>query len=311
MNGIDLSISVVNWNTRGLLEQCLDSIYANIHGLQFEVFVVDNASIDGSAEMVRERFPQVRLIENEVNVGFAKANNQAIRESRGRYILLLNSDTVVLPRAIGKMVEFMDEHSQTGAVGPMLLNPDGSFQSSYNDFPTLFSELITLVGLSRFVYSPYHPSYSPQQSKEVGEVDWVGGGCLLVRREAIDHVGLLDEDYFMYVEETDWCYRMNKLGWKVYYLPDVQIVHWGGQSANQQSERMFAQLFKSKFIFFRKHHGPISARTLRVAAPVTSFLKIGLWAIAYLIGGNDKRRMKAKQRVRSNLLVIREAKSWT
>ena len=279
---IDLSIIIVNWNTRDLLEQCLSSVYATTHDIPFEVFVVDNASSDGSVEIVRERFPEVQLIENEENLGFAKANNQAIRESKGRYILLLNSDTVVLSGAIERMIEFMDGHPEAGAVGAKLLNPDGSFQASYNDFPTPLSELVLLAGLSRVVYNPYYPSYPPDLSNERRECDWVGGACLMVRKEAIEEVGLLDENYFMYVEEVDWCYRLRKAGWKVYYLPEAQIVHWGGQSSRRERGKARRLLRKSELLFFKKHYGPLLATCLQIAICLFSLVRMGLWFAAYL-----------------------------
>ena len=259
---VDVSVIVVNWNTRDLLAQCLQSVYDTVQGLEFEVFVVDNASTDGSVAMVWERFPQVQLIENGENVGFARANNQAIRESRGRYVLLLNSDALVLLGTLRTLVAFADAHPQAGIVGAQLINPDGSFQASYGDFPTFVSQFVAIVGLSRLVYGRYYPSHPPQQSVRTCEADWVGGACLLARREAIEAVGFLEEDYFLYTEELDWCYQMKQSGWKVYYLPQAVAIHWGGGSAHVLADQKWLHLQQNSILFFRKHHGARVARFL-------------------------------------------------
>ena len=302
---LDLSIVIVSWNTRELLRECLDSILVTVRQLRLEIFVVDNASHDGTVPMVRAEFPSVRLIENKENVGFARANNQAIQHSRGRYLMLLNSDTLVLPGAIERMLACMEARPDVGVMGPMHLNPDGSFQASFNDFPTLVPELLTVLGLSRRVYSPYHPSYPPQQSQVARQVEWVGGACLLVRREAMDRVGLLDEAYFMYTEEADWCYRMKQAGWQVYYLPEAQIVHWGGKSVEQRGQWKWVQLCRSKLLFFRKHHGPAPAALLGLAVLLSSALKT-LACVAALPFGDEIRREELRQRIDYYAACMRE-----
>lgn len=243
----DLSIIIVNWNTRQLLLDCLRSLEAS--QLWVEVIVVDNASSDDSAMAVRAAFPNVRVIENTTNRGFAAANNQAIAQSRGRYVLLLNSDTVVLPHALDRMVAFADAHPTVGVVGAQLLNGDGTLQPSWAAFPGIRSEVL---GKNLRVCRPYAetaagPAYA---------VDWVGGAALLARRTAIDQAGPLDEQYFMYSEETDWCYRIKQCGWEVCYLSTASVVHLGGQSSRQASLRMKTELYRSKLRFFDKHYAP-------------------------------------------------------
>ena len=294
---IDLSIIIVNWNTRDLLAQCLQSVYDTVRGLEFEVFVVDNASTDGSAAMVRERFPQVQLIENGENVGFARANNQAIERSTGHYVLLLNSDTVVTPGAIEALVKFADLRPDAGAVGPQLLNGDGSFQASYAQFPTLWTEVLLLWGIARVVYSRYFPSNPPEHSQETCECDWVGGACLLVRKEAIAEVGTLDEDYFLYVEEADWCYRLKQRGWKILYYPDARIVHYGGRSSDQWDVSRRIHLHRSKLLFFRKHRGWVQEHIFRANIRVSAFLKSALWAIVSPLLGKRYNQAYEKYRV--------------
>lgn len=256
---VDLSIIVVNWNTRELLARCLRSVYDTMQGLEFEVWVVDNASTDGSAAMVKEMFPQALLLQNEENVGFARANNQAILKAAGRYLLLLNSDAELLPGAAHSLVAYADACPRAGIVGGRLINPDGSFQASYADFPTLLAELLNVIGLSKSVYGPYYPSYPPWDSTQPREVDWVGGACLLARRAAVQVVGLMDEDYALYTEEVDWCYRMRCLGWQVHFCPDATTLHHGGASTRALGDQKWKLLRQSSILFLRKHHGAWSA----------------------------------------------------
>lgn len=260
---VDLSIIVVNWNTCELLAQCLQSLEDTIRDSSYEVWVVDNGSSDGSVEMVRERFPRTHLIVNMENVGFARANNQAIDCCRGRYLLLLNSDTKVLPGALGELVRFMDDHRGAGVAGARLLYSDGTFQASHSPFPTLWREFLMLSGLGRRLVRPRYPSYGPEVEKGDQQVDYVEGACLLARREAIDQVGGLDERIFMYAEDVDWCYRFAQAGWEVWYLPQVRIVHYGGQSSRQRQARMEAELYGSRIYFFRKHTGLVQSRLLK------------------------------------------------
>ena len=261
---LDLSIVIVNWNTRDLLAHCLASIYDTASGLDFETIVVDNGSSDDSMTMVREQFPRTHIIANSDNVGFARANNQAIALCQGRYVLLLNSDTQVLPGSLDGIVRFMDDHPAAGAAGVRLLNPDGSFQASHSPFPTLWQECLMLTGLGRLLVCSTYPSFGPELEKGPQKVDYVEGACLLVRREVIEQVGGLDECIFMYAEEVDWCYRFVQAGWEVWYLPQVTIVHVGGQSSKQRQGRMEAELYRSRIYFFRKHCGRFQAWFLRV-----------------------------------------------
>lgn len=301
---MDLSIVVVNWNTRELLAQCLRSIPATVGELSREVIVVDNGSADGSPEMVCERFPQVRLIKNRENVGFVRANNQAIRASQGRYILLLNSDTVALSEALSQMVHFMDCHPDAGAVGPKLINPDGSFQASYADFPTLLKESLQAFGVARWLYGPYYPSPSPRSGEQARPVDWVAGACLMVRRQVVETVGLLDEGYWMYSEETDWCYRIHQAGWKIYYLPEIEIVHFGGASSSQRRPEMVAQLYWSKLCFFSRHRGSFQTGMLKAVIICVSLTKATL---AVALGWLPARRGEAREKWRAALLTLKVA----
>jgi GT2 family glycosyltransferase len=261
---IDLSIIIVNWNTRDLLAQCLHSVYETVQDIRFEIFVVDNDSTDGSAEMVLRTFPDVDLITNEQNVGFVRANNQALSLCRGRYILLLNSDTQVLAGSLVKTVQFMDRHPSAGITGVQLLNPDGTFQASYTPFPTLWREFLILSGLGRCLIHPRFPSCGPETERGPQKIKaYMEGAYLMARREVIVQVGGLDERIFMYAEDVDWCYRFHQAGWGLWYLPQAPIIHYGGQSSKKRPGKTEAELYRSRVYFFRKHYGRFAAWCLK------------------------------------------------
>ncbi|MFZ5917172.1 MAG: glycosyltransferase family 2 protein [Chloroflexota bacterium] len=271
----DLSIIIVNWNTRELLAGCLQSLHETVQQHSFETWLVDNASTDGSLEVVRERFPQTHVIANTENVGFVRANNQALERCQGRYVLLLNSDTRVLPGSLDAAVHFMDAHPQAGLAGVRLLNADGSFQASYTAFPTLWREFLILTTLGRRFLRPEFPSYSPQVDRGPQEIaGYMEGAFLLARHEAVAQIGGLDERIFMYAEDVDWCYRFFRAGWQVCYLPDAPIVHYGGQSSKKRRGRMEAELYRSRVYFFHKHHGPAAAAALKALIYTLTLPKI-------------------------------------
>lgn len=257
---IDLSIIIVNWNTCDLLAGCLQSIFATAGNLSLEVWVVDNASHDGSVAMMRTRFPQVHIIENQTNVGFATANNQAIPQTTGSFVLLLNSDTLVQPNALQAIVEFMRTHPRAGIVGANVINADGSPQRCFDRFPTLLSESIRACGLD----SRFSLGLPPAMNEQAIATDWVLGAALTVRREALLQVGLFDPEYFMYSEEIDLCYRVKRAGWDNFVLPSARIVHLGGESTKQIAAAMKAQLYLSKVRYFRKHYGALKANVIRM-----------------------------------------------
>jgi len=254
---MNLSIIIVNWNTRDILAQCLSSIYLYPPEGTFEIWVVDNASDDSSIEMLKSNFPEVRLIENTQNVGFAHANNQAIRAGDGEYVLLLNPDTKVSAGMFNALLNFLRAHPDVGAVGPKTLNPDGSLQTSCYPFPTLLREFWRLLHFDKL--KPYG-TYSMQRWDTITsrEVDVLLGACLLISKDVLDEIGLFDENYFMYTEEVDLCYRIRQSGKHNYWVPQASIIHHGGQSTKQAATAMFLQLYKSKLQFFRKHYGKIA-----------------------------------------------------
>jgi len=250
---IDLSIIIVNWRTKEYLLKSLASIGQTGEDLSWEIIIVDNGSQDGSGTAVEEVFPAVHLIENDENLGFSRATNQGLRESLGRYVLLLNPDTEVREGAIERLVSFMDTHSDAGVAGPQLLDSDGSHQNSIANFPSLATELLN-QSLLRWLFPKQFPGKERDYAEPV-EVDSVIGACMIVRREAMDQVGLLDEEYFLFLEETDWCYQMKKAGWKIYHVPQAEIYHFQGKSAELEKKKAKIEYYRSRYHFFKKNRG--------------------------------------------------------
>jgi len=264
---MDLSIVILSYNTREMLHDCLRSVSENIAGMRAEVFVVDSSSTDGSIELVRERFPWVDLTVTEGFGGFAHANNLALCRAVGRYQLLLNSDTILPPGALPKVIAFMDDHAEVGVMGIKLVKADGSLDlACRRGFPTPLASFYRLSGLARlFPRSPRFARYSctyldPDQATEV---DSVCGAFMMVRQEAIAQVGLLDEQFYFYGEDLDWAFRFKEKGWKVYYYPEVQALHYKGQTSKQQSERMIHEFYRAMELFYRKHYAAQNSPLLR------------------------------------------------
>ena len=256
---LGVSIVIVNWNTKELLHACLASILQNSGSTRVEIIVVDNGSRDGSAQMVERDFPAVRLVVNTCNMGFAAANNRGLSAARGRYLLLLNSDTIALPGTIDEMVRYMDAHPRVGALGPRLLNEDGSLQVSVRDFPGLNHDAAMMLEVKhwpvvgdmarRHLQRAYLPD--PEQTREV---DWVMGACLLLRRAAVEHVGPLDAAYFFFFEDVDLCYRLRQHGWSVVFLGKAGIVHLGGQSWGRVSAPRLIWYYRGLLRFYGRHY---------------------------------------------------------
>jgi GT2 family glycosyltransferase len=254
---VDLSICVVNYKAGHVLEDCLKSIYQNTYSIQFEIMVVDNNSQDGTVEAVTNHFPKIHLIINEKNVGFSRANNQALRASKGKYILWLNPDTVLLPNALDTLVEFMTSCPEVGIVGPKVLNSDGTLQGQCRrGLPTPWAIFCYLSGLSKLFpknkrFAQYLMTYRDENVSH--EVNAVSGSCLMVRREVMDQIGLLDEDYFMYGEDLDYCLRAKQAGWKVYYVPQAQVIHYGGAASKKRPFRATYEFHRAMWVYYRKH----------------------------------------------------------
>lgn len=281
MSAADLTVVIVNWNTRDLLADCLHAIARTMQAsgvLTIEVIVVDNASTDGSVALVQSQFPWAKLIVNAKNIGFAAANNQAICMASSRYILLLNSDAVVHPSALVTLVGFMEGAPHAGACGARLLNGDGTLQPACHPMLTPGREFWRLIFLDRLW---------PRATYRIGQwdtvtprrVEVIKGACLLLRRAALDRVGLLDDDYFMYTEEVDLCYRLAQAGWELWYVPAAVVTHYGEGSSKQAAEAMYVQLYRSKVHFYRKFGG---ARRARLAKALLALAYAPRWLAATL-----------------------------
>lgn len=254
-NSINLSIIIVNWNTKQLSLNCIASIYRKVHRSTFEIIMVDNGSTDGSVEAVSQTYPAVKVIANAANLGFARANNVALKNISGLYAVLLNSDTILKESALDKMYDFMEHHPQTGMCGPQLLNKDGSKQKSVGDFPTLLTEFMSKRLIRILFPEKYVQAFKFKNAEfnDPAEVDFIVGACMVVRKAAMDAIGMLDEDYFFLYEEVDWCFRMKKAGWLIYHLPDVEIYHLGGQSMKEMNLRARTESWWSRYLFFKKN----------------------------------------------------------
>lgn len=257
---VDLSIVIVNFNAERFLRRCLCSIYENTQDINYEVWVVDNASTDGSLDMLNRKFPEVRVIANHTNAGFAEANNQAIKRAIGKYILLLNPDTLVVERALDKLVQFMEQTPDTGIIGPKVFDDEikASVQYSCRRFPTLMnalfgrhSPLTKLFPNNRF--SKKFLMLGLDHSRTM-EVDWVSGCCLLIRRELLDQIGLLDEEYRLFFEDIDICYRAHKAKRKIIYYPKAHVVHFIGKSRARVPLKSIYNRHKSMKHFYDKYY---------------------------------------------------------
>ncbi len=310
MKSAKVSIIIVNWNTGDLLAECIRSVKESsiMDTLPFaEILVVDNASMDHSLHQARIAFPEIRVIQNQENLGFGAANNMAAREAVGEYLLLLNPDTIVKPGAIRSLVDHLDNHPEAGAAGPKLINPDGSLQLSIYRTPTLTREMWRLFHLdSIFPYNAYPPATLSATNPQ--KVDTIQGTCLLVRRDIFLSIGMFDERFFMYSEEVDLCVRIRSAGWLIHWLPQAKVVHLAGQSTKLVADQMFLMLYRNKVEFFRKHYGQ----------PKTAMYKLLLYLVSlsrYFPGLLMKRTVLANtqlqgETIRQYGLMLKEISSF-
>lgn len=296
----DISIIIVNWNTKDLLLKCIESVYKTIKAFSFEIIVVDNSSKDGSVETVRERFPDLIIVENRNNMGFAKANNQALNIIKGRYAVLLNTDTVLTEGAVDVMIDFMEKNRTIGICGGQLMNADGSRQNSIANAPSLMTELLNKSILRRLLPRRY-PGKEQTFEKPI-EVESVVGACMIVRKDAIDDTGVLDESFFFFLEETDWCMRMKKKGWKVFHHPHAKIFHLQGQTAGKVNFRARIEYWISRYLYFQKHHGKSTRIALRAGLLFKLLISISfllLQNIVFLFSSQ-----KAQDRLALNIRLL-------
>lgn len=271
-----LTVIIVNWNAEEFLGRCLGTVFASVFNGDYEVIVVDNHSTDNSVQFLRENYPRVRVIANRENVGFARANNQAIQESRGEYLLLLNPDTEIETDTLQVMVDFMDERPDCGMAGCRVLNPDGTLQlACRRTIPNLSDAIFKLTGVSRLFprsarFSRYNLTYLP--ADRVSPVDAVSGSFLMARKETVNKIGLLDARFFMYGEDLDWCRRSRQSGYLNYYVPGTSILHYHGQSSKKRPFRTAYYFYQAMYLFYCKHTAPRWAWPLVRATSVLAFI---------------------------------------
>ncbi|MBT3630249.1 MAG: glycosyltransferase family 2 protein [Candidatus Marinimicrobia bacterium] len=311
-----LSIIIVSYNTEAILEKALRKVYAQTEYSDFEVIVVDNNSWDGSCDMVAQKFPEVHLIRHDSNSGFAAGNNIGIKQAKGEYVLLLNSDAYVFSDTLRDSVEYMEANPTVGIMGAQLVCEDGSPQPSAREFPTPWKKLKVMTG-----YESRHPSYAtyydyfqaPQGEKPAPrKVGWVPGTYFMIRREVVEKVGLLDEMFFMYFEEVDYCYRSTKAGWDVVFNPTVTVIHLGGQSSiasnkkiSRKSKEILDIMVNSEYDYYRKNAG---LRTMLMAAGVEVFWKSLIWIKNHIVPGTLA-QVKANEARQSIRLIVRKMRS--
>lgn len=308
---MDVSIVIVNWNTRDILRGCLKSIYEQTVKSKIEVIVIDNASGDGSVDMLKSEFPHVVSIENSENRGYAAGVNQGIAVAKGRYVLVLNSDTIICNNAIEKTMRYADRHPEAAVIGCQVLEDSDKIQMTCFRFPSLTNLFLSAFGLAKVF--KYNRVLGREwmlwwDRKSERQVDVVSGSCMLVRWEAIEQVGGMDEDYFLYYEETDWCYRFAKAGWEMRFWPGVKIIHCHGgrNSSKQEAVKMFVQMQKSCLTFFRKHHGIVSYILARLLLTISFMLRCYAWTVVqltkYLLRDNCN---YAKKKVTQSWLALK------
>jgi GT2 family glycosyltransferase len=272
----DLTVSIISADNLALLLPCLQSVFSSSHDTSLEVFVVDNASADNTGTVVQAEFPQVQVIRNTARLGFASNNNLVLQQGRGRYLMLLNDDTIVLDGALDELVKFMDEQPRAGAVGSYLLNPDHTLQPSFADFPNPIMEAV--IAATNWVEE------EAKRQTDAIEVDSVCGAAMLVRRTVIDQVGMLDTAFDpIYSEEVDWCYRIKQAGWRIYSLPGSRVIHYGSVTMNRGVPRKYELLLSHKLLFFRKHRGQAAAGSYRITLGIMTACKVALWSACSLV----------------------------
>ncbi|ROU04334.1 glycosyltransferase family 2 protein [Histidinibacterium lentulum] len=280
---MDLSIVIVNWNTEGLLRDCLHTVLAGLGPLEAEVLVVDNASTDGSVPMLRAEFPGVRLFESARNLGFAAGNNVALREARGRHVMLLNTDTLVHGDVLPKAVAWLDAHPRVGVMGPKVLNTGGTVQPSCSAFPSLKFLSMQTLGLTRIARLDGYRMTGWDRSSE-RRVDVISGAAMIIRRAAMEEVGLLDEAFFFYGEETDWCHRFARAGWALVYVPIPAITHFGNGSAARLDHRRDVLMTEGTTRLHRKHGGLAAGLACYGILSLHNISRAGFWSALRLMG---------------------------
>lgn len=299
----NLSIVIISFNTKELLRNCINSVYETTKNLNYEIIVVDNASTDGSPEMIETDFRDTTIIKNTENLGFAKANNQAMRIAKGEYFLLLNSDTIAKEGAIEALVNFMEKQEKAASVGPKVLNVDGTLQSKGFYFPSLSESLILLFRVYKFFPKKIRSYLFPKIFRDentIRKVDWVSGCCILIQKDIVYKIGLLDEVLFFYGEEIEWCYRAKKAGYSVYYFPKAEIIHYGGASKIDSSVQ---RLIDTKRALYEKCFGKSKGILITVMQILTFIISL---MKAYIVGTVMEEKNALITNIRSRYVLLKK-----
>jgi GT2 family glycosyltransferase len=292
---VKLSIVIICWNDWKVIRECLRSIYVGTHSTEFEVIVSDNGSTDGSVALIRKNFPQVRVIENGVNLRFAKANNAGIRASRGEYVLILNPDTIIHEATLDKLVAFADEHPEAGAFGCKVLNSDGSYQDSARPFPTLRGGWIAALYLKPLAYLSdwlLPGTYIGWDGNSQRMVGWLSGCFILARHGLLTQIGGFDEQFFYYYEDTDLCRRIWDAGYSVLYTPEMTITHLGGQSTNHSRVAFALDSQITRYRYFFKYFGKRGLRHCRMFTLTSMLLRYLGYGFLQLLKPNYARKLR-------------------
>jgi len=298
MAEVDVSIIIVNWNTAQITCDCLESVYQQTEEISFEVILVDNASSDNSVETIKAQFPQVVLIENDDNRGFAAANNQAMAIAKGRYVLLLNPDTLILDGAIQKTLAFGDKNPTCGIIGIRNDSSDGTLVKNCFQFASVQNMIISVFGLHKLFFRSRlfgRERMSWWDYRTVRRVDVVAGCFMLVKHKAINQVGKMDEAYFMYGEEMDWCWRFLQAGWKTLYYPDTKIIHYGGMSAAQNPVGMQLEQQKSFLYFIKKRQGVAAMYVAYILFFINGLIRLVYWSLRWMISFGNARKISKRK----------------
>lgn len=279
-----LSIVIVTWNGKRYALECLEALHRYESAISPEIIVVDNGSSDGTPAAIRERFPDVRVIENEANFGFAKANNIGMAVSRGKYVCLVNSDVVIPPGCFEKMIEFMDANSDVGLLGPRMLSPTGGIGASVMRLPTVWNTLCCALGLHRIaseskLLGGFEMAGYPYNT--IDDVEVLTGWFWMIPRAALQQVGGLDERFFMYGEDIDWCQRFHEAGWRVVFFPNAEALHYGAASSGEAPTRFYVEMRRANLQYFRKHHGRLGAVGYQLAIWIHELVRVAVYSVVY------------------------------
>jgi GT2 family glycosyltransferase len=309
-----LSIIIVTWNGKKYALECIESLHQNESAVSAEIIVVDNGSSDGTPAAIRHRFPSVKVIENHSNLGFAKANNIGMAWSRGQYVCLVNSDVVVPAGCLEKMIEFMEANPDVGVLGPKMLSPGGGIGASVMRFPTIWNTFCSALALHRI--APHSPvlggfEMAGYPYNTIDDVEVLTGWFWMVPRVALQEVGGLDERFFMYGEDIDWCKRFRQADWRAVFFPKAEALHYGAASSGEAPTRFYVEMRRANLQYFQKHHGQIGALGYRLAIAIHELVRLGAYSLVYPF--SQRRRAEAVVKANRSISSLRWLlgdKSW-